>query len=131
MEIKINKEIRRYQENLFFGLSLRQFVCSLLALGMAAGVYFLLKEPLGEETVSWLCILAAVPVAAMGFFQYHSLNFEQFFWAFIRSELLCAGPRKFRAENYHHLLLQTLEKQKTSPSWFTALTHSLRRKEQP
>ena len=35
MEIKINKEIRAYRETLFFGLSVRQFVCSVLAVGIA------------------------------------------------------------------------------------------------
>ena len=31
MEIKINREIRDYKENIFFGLSLRQLIFSLLA----------------------------------------------------------------------------------------------------
>lgn len=31
MEIKINKEIREYTENMFFGLSFRQFFFSLFA----------------------------------------------------------------------------------------------------
>lgn len=31
MEVKINKEIRQYKENIFFGLTMRQFVCSALA----------------------------------------------------------------------------------------------------
>ena len=31
MEVKINKEIRNYTESMFFGLSLRQFVFSVLA----------------------------------------------------------------------------------------------------
>lgn len=112
MEIKINKEIRRYQENIFFGLSTRQFICSILALGMAVGVYFLLKGPLGEETVSWLCILAAVPVAAIGFFQYNSLTLEQFLLAWFKSEFLYAVPRKFAAENYYLLAIQDTEKAK-------------------
>jgi hypothetical protein len=50
MEVKINREIRSYSEAIFFGLSLRQFVFSLLA--VAVGVYFLLKPRLGTETVS-------------------------------------------------------------------------------
>ena len=40
MEIKINKEIRAYRETLFFGLSVRQFICSVLAVGAAVGLYF-------------------------------------------------------------------------------------------
>ena len=43
MEIKIPKEIREYRESIFFGLTTRQFICSLLALGVAVGVYFLLQ----------------------------------------------------------------------------------------
>ena len=43
MEIKIPKEVREYHETIFFGLNTRQFVCSLLAVGVAVAVYFLLQ----------------------------------------------------------------------------------------
>ena len=39
MEVKINREIRNYTESMFFGLSLRQFVFSLLAVGVAMLLY--------------------------------------------------------------------------------------------
>ena len=32
MEVKMNKEIRDYQESMFMGLDLRQCVCSVLAI---------------------------------------------------------------------------------------------------
>ncbi|MEG2188685.1 MAG: PrgI family protein, partial [Christensenella sp.] len=67
MEVKINREIREYQESIFFGLNLRQLVFSILAVGVAVAIYFGLKAPLGTETVSWLCILGAAPFAAIGF----------------------------------------------------------------
>ena len=31
MEVKINKDIREFQESIFFGLSMRQFIFSTLA----------------------------------------------------------------------------------------------------
>ena len=37
MEVKINREIRNYTESMFFGLSLRQFIFSVLACGVAVG----------------------------------------------------------------------------------------------
>lgn len=40
MEIKINKEIRSYKETVYFGLTARQLICSLLAVGTAVGLYF-------------------------------------------------------------------------------------------
>ena len=48
MEVRINKEVRNYQESLFFGLSLRQLLFALLAVAVAVGVYFGLRVyPLG------------------------------------------------------------------------------------
>lgn len=74
MEIKINKEIRAYRETLFFGLSVRQFICSVSAVGVAVALYFSLSRVLDRETVSWVCIVGAAPVAAAGFFQYNGLT---------------------------------------------------------
>ena len=78
MEVKINREIRNYTESMFFGLSMRQFVFSVLAILVAVGLHFLLKPHFGAETVSWMCILGAAPFAALGFITYHGMTAEQF-----------------------------------------------------
>ena len=88
MEVKINREIRNYTEAMFFGLSLRQFIFSVLACVVAVGLYFLLKPHLGTETVSWVCILGAAPFAALGFVKYNGMTAERFIWAWIKSEFL-------------------------------------------
>ena len=95
MEIKINREIRSYNETMFFGLSMRQFFFSLAAMGVAVLLYFLLKDNFGVETVSWMCILGAAPFATMGFVTYHGMTAEQFIWAFVRSELLEPKVQQF------------------------------------
>lgn len=82
------------------GLSMRQFMCSLGAVGAAVGIYFGLKGVLDKETVSWLCIVCAAPLAAAGFFNYNGMNFEQFVVAYIYSEFLCSGVRTYKSENY-------------------------------
>ena len=83
MEVKMNKEIRNYQESMFMGLNLRQCIFSLLAIAVAVGIYFGLGDYVGQEMTGWLCILGAAPFAACGFFQYHGMNAEQFAWAYI------------------------------------------------
>ena len=88
MEVKVNREIRQYTESMFFGLSLRQFVFSLLAVGVAVALYFLLKPRFGTETVSWMCILGAAPFAALGFVTYNGMPAEKFLWAWLRSEVI-------------------------------------------
>lgn len=80
---------------------MRQFVCAVLAVGLAAGVYLGLGRIVGKETASWLCLLLAAPVAIAGFFHYNGMTLEQFLWAFIKSEFLCAGPRGFDSVNLH------------------------------
>ena len=80
MEVKMNKEIRNYQESMFMGLNLRQCIFSLLAIAVAVGIYFGLGKYVGQEMTGWLCILGAAPFAACGFFQYHGMNAEQFAW---------------------------------------------------
>lgn len=65
-EIKINKEIRDYTESIFFGLSLRQSIFSIIACGIACCIFFLLNDKLGTEITSWLCMLGAAPFAAFG-----------------------------------------------------------------
>ena len=59
--------------------------------------------------VFWLCLLAAAPVAIAGFFHYNGMSLEQFLWAFIKSEILCAGPRRFDSVNLHEELFSDLE----------------------
>lgn len=101
MEIKIPKEVRQHSETIFFGLSTRQFICAVLAVAAAVSTYFLTKRIMGAETASWVCIVAAAPLAAAGFFRYNGLTFEQFLWAVIKSQILCAGSRGFRSENLY------------------------------
>ena len=111
MEVKINREIRNYTESMFFGLSMRQFVFSVLAVGIAVLLYFVLKPMVGMETVSWMCILGATPFAAMGFISYHGMTAEQFLWAWLRSEMLEPKEIRFEPVNlYYELLRDSIEK---------------------
>lgn len=106
MEVKINKEIRDYTESVYFGLSLRQFIFSILACGMAVVLYFVFRPYFGIETLSWLCILGAAPFAAIGFIKYNGMNAEEFLLAYIRSEFLTPKELVFSPTNYYYELLK-------------------------
>lgn len=110
MEVKINKEIRNYTESMFFGLSMRQFLFSVLACGVAVGLFFLLRGRFGTETVSWMCVLGASPFAVMGFVKYNGMTAEQFVWAWIKSEFLMPKRVLFLPDNlYYEALKATIE----------------------
>lgn len=113
MEVKINREIRNYTESMYFGLSMRQFFFSVLAVIVAVGLYFLLKPAIGMETTSWVCILGAAPFAAMGFITYHGMTAEQYVWAWLRSELLEPKEIRFEPVNvYYEAMKSSIENRK-------------------
>jgi len=82
--------------------SLRQFLCSILACGVAVALYFGLRNLVGMETVSWVCIVGAAPFAALGFIKYHSMTAEQFIWAWLKSEFIMPRRLMFGATNAYY-----------------------------
>ena len=116
MEVKIPKEIRDYQESVFFGLSFRQFFCSVMAVGTAVWLYFWLKPLLGTEMTGWMCIFGAAPFAACGFFRYHGMTAEQFAWAFIKSEVLYPKKLVFKSNSlYYKAMKEAIAKGEKPP----------------
>ena len=93
MEVRINKEVRNYQESLFFGLSLRQFLFALLAVLVALAVYFCLRPVLGTGEIG-------------GFFTYNVMTLERFLMAYIRSEFLMPKRLLFRTEDLYVKLME-------------------------
>ena len=115
-KVKINKEIRNYSENIFFGLSLRQFIFSILACTSALILFFIFKPVLGTEIASWICIIGAIPFGIMGFVKYNGMTGEQFILAYIKSEFLTKRELVFEPTNFYYELINTREKEKTNES---------------
>ena len=106
MEVRINKEVRNYQESLFFGLSLRQLLFALLAVAVAVGAYFGLRPVLGNGEIGWVCVLAAFPFALGGFFQYNGMTLERFLLAYIRTEFIYPHRLVFQSDNLYAKLME-------------------------
>ena len=111
MEVKINKDIREFSESIFFGLTMRQFIFSLLACVIAVILYFTLKPFFGIETLSWICILGAAPFAVLGFVKYNGMTAEKFIVAFIKSEFITPKRLTFKSKNiYAEVFKLTIER---------------------
>ena len=112
MEVKINREIREYTESMFFGLTLRQFIFTVLAAAASIISYFLLRPVIGIEAVSWVCMLTAVPFAVLGFVRYNGMPAEKFIWAWIKSEILMPKHLCLGNSNLYMELLSGAERDK-------------------
>lgn len=106
MEVKINREIRQYTESIFFGLSIRQFVFSICACGVAVMLYFLLNGKVHQEIVSWACIMGAIPFAALGFITYNGLPAEKIFYCWLKSNVLTPKRLVNKPTNYYYEILK-------------------------
>ena len=96
----------RLPRKYLFRLNTRQFICSVLAVGVAVGIYFALQPYVGTEEIGWMCILGAAPFAACGFFTYHGMTAEQVLWAWFKSEILCPKRLEFKSDSYYYEAMQ-------------------------
>ena len=85
MEVKINREIRDYTESMFFGLSMRQFFFSVLAVAAAVAVY---------------------PSGAMGFVKYNGMPAEKFIAVWFRDQFIMPKKLIFGNTNIWYELLR-------------------------
>lgn len=109
MEVKINREIREYKENIFFGLSLRQFFFSICACIVSLLLYFIFKPYFNIEILSWICILGSMPFALLGFVRYNGMPAEKFILAWIKSVILTPRKLVFKPNNLYYKTLKEVE----------------------
>ena len=95
IEIKIPKEIRDYKEKFLFGLTIRQFVFLAAALAICVPLYVFGKDYLGDDLVSWLIIIIAIPILAFGFFKFEGMPFEKFLGILYRQKWAEPQKRKY------------------------------------
>lgn len=100
MEIKLNKDIQKLQDNYFAGFNFRQTVCSGVGAALGIVTYFeATKHGMNAELASWLCIAVVAPFAALGFISYHGMPFEKLVRVWIKHYFLCPKKVVFRLEN--------------------------------
>ena len=105
MEININKDIREYTEGVFFGLNMRQLICSGLAVASAVAIYFYARKTVSQEVITYLCIAAAAPFAAIGFIRYNGMPMEKIFVAWMKDNFLV--PRRLTVKS-NNIYLEAL-----------------------
>lgn len=106
MEIEINKEIRNYNESIFFGLNMRQCIFSGAAVVFSVALYFILSPFMPAAAWSLVCLLCSAPIAALGFVKYNGLPAEQFILLFLRylfapKRIVFTAEQKIRRKQAH------------------------------
>ena len=85
MIIEINKYIEKYQESVAMGLSAKQLVYSILALGSGCAIVFLLYEKIGLTFSCYVAVPIVAPIALCGFYSYNGMGFREVFTRYMKS----------------------------------------------
>lgn len=97
--VRVPEEIKKYKEKIMFGLNARQLIATLLALFVCVPLYYYGKKYITDDILSWLIILIAVPLVAIGFFRFNGMPMEKFVVALLKYELFFPTKRKYKVEN--------------------------------
>lgn len=85
MIIEINKDIEKYQESVAMGLTAKQLIYSVLALGSGCLIVFLLYEKIGLTFSCYVAVPIVAPIALCGFYSYNGMGFREVFTRYMRS----------------------------------------------
>lgn len=67
------------------GLSAKQLVYSILALGSGCGIVFLLYEKIGLTFSCYVAVPIVAPIALCGFYSYNGMGFREVFTRYLKS----------------------------------------------
>lgn len=89
ISVPIPKEITEYEEKIMFGLSIRKLICFSAAVVLGVGSYFLCTKVFGltMDTASYIIIVEAIPLMAVGFIKKNGMPFEKYAALLIRHKI--------------------------------------------
>ena len=99
MQSEYPKKSESIKKKIMFGLNARQLIATLLALFVCVPLYYWGRNYLSDDILSWIIILIAVPLVAIGFFKFNGMPMEKFVVAFMKFELLFPLKRKYKTDN--------------------------------
>lgn len=74
MIIEISNDIDRYKENVVLGLTARQLIYSIGALGAGLATVLLLHSHIGLNAAAFLAVLIVAPIGIGGFYNYNGMT---------------------------------------------------------
>lgn len=117
IEIKIPKDISKYEAKLIGPFSTRQTICAAVAAGLCVLVYNVLKPISDVNIASAACFVVAVPAVLMGWYKPYGMPFEKFFKNVFLTLFLAPTRRKYQIKNGYEIFetIATNEENKNNP----------------
>ena len=85
------------------GLTAKQLVYSILALGSGCLIVFLLYEKIGLTFSCYVAVPVVAPIALCGFYSYNGMGFREVFTQYMRS-IFKNKPLVFKSSGYREMV---------------------------
>ena len=108
LEIKIPKEITKYEAKLIGPLTTRQTVCLIPGFG-AAILAKMLCDQLAPSITGMAMILVFIPFGLLGFVKVYEMPFEQFAVGWFKTRFLAPSKRKTIVKNQFAIIDKEME----------------------
>lgn len=105
LEITVFDEIKDYKEKIYF-FNFRQWVFTILIVGLVVPTYLILKDKIGEEITSYIIIAIAGVLGFIGFVKIHQLPAEKILPYWFRHYLIFAKPIHYMTDSEYEQLHQ-------------------------
>jgi len=128
IEVKVDKDVREYQEKTLLNLTARQLVCGIIALAVSGYLFYtavigpqffqkpdpnskitaeqqLKQQEDNTEMISWVVILVVLPIVFVGFFRYNGMTVEKFAFCFVKDKVL-PKRRVYKPKNEVHAAIK-------------------------
>ena len=104
-QVRINKDILTYSDQVFMGLNMKQTICGATAILSAFLVYFVCNKLFGHHLAIVFCAIVATPLGAIGFINYNGMTFVQTVSAILKNSSI---PKvlTFKSKSYYNEIIK-------------------------
>lgn len=128
IEIKIPKEIKRYEARAIGPFTLRQTLCLLVCLPCCIGLYLLLSPYVGTDIAGVFVFIPAGIAYLFGWYKPYGMKFEKYMQTVFVSSFLAPSKRVYRTENFYEKVLKEIEKEESAASFNSSGKSSVKNK---
>lgn len=110
IEIKIPKEINKYEAKFIGPFTLRQTVSLGICLPVGVGLFVLLKPYVGSDLAGFFVVPPAAIGYLFGWYRPYGMKFETYLKTAFINSFVAPSKRLYKTENYYSQVLTELKK---------------------
>ncbi len=116
IDIRIPKEIRRYEAKFVGPFSMRQTICLGIGLPICIFLYNVLRPIISRDLMMFVLLLPAAAIFLFGWVKPYGMRFEQFFFSAFINNFIAPKKRKYITVNQHEVRLKAVRKAEAQQS---------------